>query len=250
MISTDMNLNNPTKIIELDLQQTRSIFYVPEIISISRDQYHALKVHDIALYVIKEFPHEIYYGDSLLSKGVLEEFKDVPQYMMKYDYNDNEFIIYINRPNLQFVNNINGFSEVERHKSAHTAINMLMKYNSIGFHNIVTISIYESLKGYIHKENDLNQTILGIISNMGYKETPEFQMLTSVVLNKKYLQVRKEIFIAHIKTYNTNHLFDLFVKIYDVFDKYNFFTDDKYNPDKHDFIDLKKEITDIIRVNM
>lgn len=251
MQSTNYNLQNPTSLFEIELRKVRSIFYVPEIISISRLQYHALKVHDMAVYVISDFPHEIFYGDSLLSEGFQELFNNKPEYFIRYNLETRDYSIMINNSGIEYIASLKNFSEIERHKDPQAAINALIRFSSIGDSTSITRNIYDTLIGYIKKENDLNQCILNIIALFGYKETATYQMLIQFILNNEIKIKNDNTLIALIKTsadYTKNKLFDYYIEIFNVIEKYKYFKDDKYNPDINEYIVLKDAIYDICKI--
>lgn len=247
MYSTNYNLNNPTSIFQLEVRHLRSIFYHPEVKSVTREHYHALKVHDNLVYVISDYPHEIYYGDALLSKGVMEMFSNKPEYYLKYNEDTHEYILAVDRPNLHYISYMNGLTEIARYKDPQVAINKLVECNRLGNQLSITKSIYESLLGYIKKDNTLIQSILSIIAIFGYKETPEYQMLIETITRNSILKLK--IMIASLDSEKENNkLYGYFISIYNIFEKYKFFTDKKYDLDLNEYIILKDEINDIIKI--
>lgn len=249
MYSTDYNLNNPTSILELEIRHLRSIFYVPEVRSISREQYHATKVHDNAVYVMMEFPHEIYYGDSLLSRGVLEAFKNKPKYYIGYDNNTNEYLLVVDRPNLHYTSYMNQPTIVAKYKDPQVAINKLVECSRLGTETSIAKNVYESLMGYIKKDNTISQSIISIIASFGYRETPEFQMLIDYLQRNEYfIKDEKVILSILLDTRFDNHLFKMYADIYTIIENYKFFKDKKYDLDINEYIDLKDPMNEIIRL--
>jgi len=103
MNSTDNLLNDPFNKIELDLSSIVSQFKNPSVIPISRDTYNAMKEHDLAIYVMAEYPHEVYYGDSLIHKGMEEEVDRKVKYYMSYDPEKREYVIYMSEPGKMYI---------------------------------------------------------------------------------------------------------------------------------------------------
>ena len=255
MNSTDNLLNDPFKKIELDLPSMVSQFKNPSVIPISRNTYNAMKEHDLAIYVMTEYPYEVYYGDSLIHKGMEEEVDRKVKYYMSYDPEKREYVIYMSEPGKMYIYPLlSEMTEVERYKDPQSCIDALKRYTLRGFSGSVPNSIYTAITSYRLSNLTLNQSIMSIISILGYGETAEFQMLIETgtiynLNNEKYKTKLPKEFLALLQPLDDqspNVLYKLYNGVYGIFLKYGFFQDKKYNPDITDEIDLSDPIRDIM----
>lgn len=216
-----------------------------------------MKDHDLAIYIMDDYPFEVYYGDSLISKGLEDESLKNPKvkYYMEYDPDKKEYVIYMNQPEKMYIYPVlSDMVEIERYKDPQIAIDALKSYNLKGFNGTLPADIYSCIISYRSSDITLNQCIMGIISSLGYKETAEFQMLmeTSIVYNldnKRYKTKLPEAFLEFLQPLRdrtSNLLYKLYDGLYGIFLKYNFFQDKKYDPDIEDDIDLSDPIKDIM----
>lgn len=262
MNSTDRNLNNPTQKIELELENVVSQFKCPKIIPISRRTYEAMGEHEQAIYTIKEYPYEMYWGDTIVSKGVKDYSKrEVPKYLLLYDPVRDEYVIYVTHeihaslPQFS-VDDMDGMSEIERHKDPKIAMDSLKRMTFRGRPNELEDKLYNVLASFISKDINLNTCITGIIGELGFKNTSNFYELieTTMVhgcndshyinsLPKRFLSILQEL-----RDKSNSILYLLYDGIYGILLSNNFFKDKKYNLNTHDYIDIREPINKIINL--
>lgn len=250
MLSTDNNINNATRVFQVDLSRQWDAFNPNRVEFVTREWYDLKQTHDIhTTYVItdaEEGHPQVYIGDI----NVIEE-DTAPEYLIGVN-DQNEYVIYQHIKN--YSNIIPALIPIKRFSSAQDAINALRSYKRVGSPKRVALMIHNALVSYIHKEAGIHETIVAIIAGNGYREDPRLQQLNERALAFGCRYKDRDIpfimrqMLHNIANKNELTLFPWYSGIYDIFVMYDFFQDKKYTDPIPEELDLHEEIAHIMKV--
>lgn len=247
MNSTDHNLNNPMEVDSIYLHPTIDANKAIQVQFLTREKYDLLNPKDpYVVYIVDEGNGEInkYYGEILVKNGPSK----INRYVMgpsidKYG----EYNIYANN-----IFGNTGLTYIATFKDVQTAIDMLHLYNNTGTHSDISIKIYKIVVSYINKNISIHELLISIISELGYKNTPELQHTIQLAITFNALECKNDLPIIFreelhdVMEWSNNCTTKLYAIFYDLVVKYNFFKDDKYHKDELKVLDLSDFIRDVL----
>ena len=250
MLSTDNNINNATKVFQVDLSRQWDAFNPNRVEYVTREWYDLKQTHDIhTTYVITDAPKghpQVYVGDICVNTEDL-----APEYLIGINEH-NEYVIYQHIKN--YSNILPPLIPIKRFTSAQDAINALRSYKRVGSPNRIGLMIHNALASYIRKEAGIHETIVSIIAGNGYRDDPRLQQLNerALAFGCKYKDrdvppIMRQM-LHNIANKNELTLFPWYSGIYDVFVRYDFFIDKKYTDPMPEELDLHEEIGYIMKV--
>lgn len=250
MLSTDNNINNATRVIEVDLTREWDAFNPNRVEYVTREWYDLKQTHDIhTAYVITDAEPghpEVYIGDIKVSSE-----DKAPEYLLGINEH-NEYVIYQHIKN--YSNILPAIIPIKRFCSAQDAINALRSYKRIGSPKRVGLMIHNALASYIRKEAGIHETIVAIIAGNGYREDPRLQQLNERALAFGNKSMDRDLpfimrqMLHNIANKNELTLFPWYSKIYDIFVMYDFFKDKKYTDVLPEEMDLCEPISHILKI--
>ena len=244
--STDHNLNNPTKRIELSVNDVYdALGRAKQIIYLTQDNYDNMGAHDPNhAYVITDAKDKrYYYGDAI----VIPKPNEIKYYIGINDQNEYELCINLKQQNFdQMV-------PIARYKKAQDAINALQIAKKSNGPFDINLSLYETLITYIHHDSDINSTIINIISSFGHREDPMLQQLIESIHTVPETKDGRDVNpilredMQHFRNAYKNTLWPVYASIYDVFVVFDFFKD-KRKYVEPEYPDLSGAISKIINI--
>lgn len=248
MKSTDHNLNNPMVVDTIpNPKDWIDHLLHPEAVAVTQETYDLIQKKDPGyIYIISDAIHpKAYYGDSLI-------VNDKPERMYLIGPSDKygEYILYLNE-NREYHN---GLIEICRFDDPQQAIISLNKFNKVGSHHNVNLQIYHLLSKYITRDIKLHDILIGIISLFGYQNDMKLQEVMQLMsyYDKGYgiksrLELNLPAFELRMLRDNPNHLFRIYIDLYDLIVKnYNCFTDKKFQDSQEP--DLSEVIENVFRI--
>lgn len=252
MKSTDYNINNPTAIDLMTLQRTMESWKYPTVKLVTQDMYNLLQFKDPFTYYVIEGSSDhplkrpiIYFGEHLVEIDI-----DCVRYLMGINER-NEYEIYMDTVGCGSHNLI----PIRRYDSVQQAVNDLTFFNNAGSHTDYGIRTYRILLSYINREISLNDTLIGIISAFGFKDSVEIQEViqTGITYGCTHhdidLPMHYRDMLPVLRDHAKNFLVKKYANLYDLIVKWNFFKDEKFK-DAQSGIDLSKEVREIINTMM
>lgn len=249
MKSTDHNINNPLKSIEIDLLNSVENLSVPSMIPITQVDYDNIKMHDpTTYYVITDYNGKrVYLGDMLI-----EDDSKVNRVIYRYylGLNDaDQYIIYVNEL-AGTCDNIEKLVPVCAYDNPRSAMDALARFNKVGSHHDEDLNIYNTILSYIDKNISTHEFIIGLMVIFNYNSNSKLQLLNEYAMsyhvdkNMQEFSVSYLEIIARMKKTYPDSLFGLYSDLYDLIVKYDFFKDKKYQKNLDD-LNLSIEITDV-----
>jgi len=248
MLSTDNNINNNTRVIEVDLTKQWDAFNPNRVEYVTREWYDLKQTHDPSVtYVIKDAKPghpEVYIGD----RKVNTEDK-APEYLLGINSN-NEYVIYMHIHNYSDI--LPAIIPIKRFVSAQSAIDALRSYKRVGTPQRIGLLIHNALATYIRKEAGIHETIMAIIAGNGYRDDPRLQQLNERAISFGYHTGSRDIpammrqMLHNLANKNELTLWSWYSKIYDIFVLYEFFVDKKYTEPLPEELELSEPISYII----
>jgi len=244
MRSTDHNINNPLKTIDIDTFRTINSWNSFKFISITQEEYDLMQIHEpYTLYHIKDSKDNRYYVGDMLIENEIKKVK----YLLSID--DNKlYTIYMNQVDTY---NNSELIPICSYEDPQVAINKLSEFNRVGSHFDKPLMIYNILINYIEKIISTHEFIIGILDIFGYKEDPRLQDVIQFIVGHNEHKWQKEFLpflsneISRMRDLYPDSLYPYYSNLYDLIVKYNFFTDKKYNETD---VNLSKEIDEIIKI--
>lgn len=250
MLSTDNNINNHMRNIQVDLSTQWDAFNPNRVEYITQEYYDLKQTHDIhTTYIItdaQEGHPRAYIGDICITEDDI-----APEYLIGINDN-NEYVIYQHIKNYSYI--LPALIPIKRFCSAQDAINALRSYKRVGNPKRVGLMIHNALASYIRKEAGIHETIVSIIAGNGYRDDPRLQQLNERALSFGCKYKDRDIpyimrqMLHNIANKNELTLFPWYSGIYDIFVMYDFFKDKKYTDPLPEELDLHEEIGHIMKV--
>lgn len=250
MNSTDHNLNNPMEVDSIYLHPTIDANKAMQVQFLTREKYDLLNPKDpYMLYVVDEGNGEThkYYGEIPVEYGK----KMSNKYVMGPSLSkDGEYDIYIND-----IWRNTGLTYIATFKDVQTAIDMLHLYNNTGTHSNISIKIYKIILSYINKNIGIHDLLISIISELGYKGTPELQNTILLAISFDAINCKSDLPVVfreelhNIASSTINYTTKLYSRFYDLIVKYNFFKDEKYHKNDIKVLDLSDFIKNILCIH-
>lgn len=250
MKSTDYNINNPTSVDLITLQRSVESWQYPTIKPVTKEEYDLIQIKDpFTFYVIKDnFSNPmkrptIYMGDHLVSFD-----EDVVRYMLGINKHG-EYEIYMDTVGFGYDKLI----PIRRYPSAQQAINDLTFFNNVGSHTDYGIRTYRILLSYINREISLNDTLIGILSAFGFRDSVEIQEVIQTGIKYGCTHVDIDIPVYYrdmlpvLREHTKNFLVKKYANLYDLIVKWDFFKDEKFK-DAQSGIDLSTEVREVTKV--
>lgn len=239
MIDNKMVVNkiNLDELLSMNLMDTTTLM---------QEEYDLLQQpNPNTIYIIINSPERrIYVGRNLA------DFKSADRmYLIGPGKCYGEYTLWLNEK----VNYEDRLVEISSFKDPQKAINAMNRYNRVGSHTNLAISVYNVLISYLLKEVSLHEFIMGIIALFGYRDDRRFQellqrtMTTGVQQYKRSdlpLQLKDQL---HIFKRSANHLFCFYSDLYDLVVFYDFFKDRKYQENTIYDVDLSEVIERIFK---
>lgn len=247
MNSTDHNLNNPLLVGTLRINNEVSSWKSPTVEHISQEMYDRLQVKDpLKIYVIADSKDgRIYLGDARIPNDRVSS-----KYFVGIDKTTREYVLYMNIHN----GALDKLIPISRYDNPLTAFDALSLCSNAGSHQDINLALFTAIAAYIDKLTNVNDLVLGAMSLFGYKNDPRLQHLVEFVLSyggahskDKLPHILLDVLETDIKfaPNSVNPLFKIYLDVYKVIEKYNFFGANEYHQGV-DKLDLDKPIADII----
>lgn len=244
--STDHNLNNPTKRIELSVNDVYdALGRAKQIVYLTQDRYDSMPMHDPnhAYVIIDANDKRYYYGDAI----VIPKPNEIKYYIGINDQNEYELCVNLKQQNIDQI------IPVARYKNAQKAINALQIAKKSNGPFDINLSLYETLIAYINRDSNINNTIINIISSFGHREDPKLQQLIESIHTVPETKDGRDVNpilredMQHFRNIYVDTLWPIYASIYDVFIIFDFFKDKrKYVEPEHP--DLSGAIDKIINI--
>ena len=244
MYSTDHNINNPLKTVDIDLLRTVPSWNIFKYETYSQEEYDLIQIHDPhTVYMIKDNNHNrMYIGDMLI-----EDKTDEIRYFLSID-KDKRYTIYMNT---SYNREGTDLVPICTYDDPQVALNTLSIFNRVGSHIKPDLDMYNLFINYFDKDISTHEFITGILIIFGYKEDPRLQNVIQFIVGHHAHKCMKELpaFVSCQIDIKGNmfpdSLFPFYSSLYDLLVKYNFFTDKKYHTKD---VDLNKEIADVNKI--
>lgn len=247
MNSTDHNLNNPLLVDTLKINNEVSSWKSPTVECISQEMYDLLQVKDpLKIYVITDSKDgRIYLGDTIVPNDRVSS-----KYFVGIDNASKEYVLYMNIHN----GALDKLVPISRYDNPLTAFDALSLCSNAGSHQDVNLALFTTIAAFIDKLTNINDLVLGAMSLFGYKNDPRLQHLIEFVLSYGGAHSKDElppILLDALESdinyapNSVNPLFKIYIDVYKVIEKYNFFRSKEYHQGI-DKLDLDKPIADII----
>lgn len=237
--STDHNLNDPNRVIELNLGMDDPFSNLPKVINIKKEEYDLTKIKDPnTIYVIIDTnKNEIYKGDLLISSD-----RPKRQYLIGVGTEPNEYILYLN----DVTSNYDRLVPICRYDNIDVAVRELHKLNHVGSHHKIDYQIYLVLIRYIKKEMSLHELILAILVIFGHGKKSKFQELIQTIDSFHLTNLCENPDSTKIAMQGLrrlpNELCQYYTNLYDLLGvRYNCFRGCKYHKDE-DALVLEDEV--------
>ena len=222
MQCNDNHINSPLRKIQIDVDKIKPLMteYV------TREFYDKMEQHDPGtVYIITdESPVRVYQGDVLIPLS--NSYK--PKYFMTIT-DDGEYAVY---EALWQEDGSAYLYEIERYDDPQKALNSIKNYQSFGPKDSLYNMIYITLMEYISKENGLNETIIHIMAQMGYRDDIRLQNIIDAYTSFGGKMIDRDVpllFANWIKAKrDPATLTKLYADIYEVFLLYDFFKGKTY----------------------
>lgn len=252
MKSTDHNINNPLKTLDIELQRTIDAWKMPSVVGImSKEEYDLIAIHDPThIYIVRteDGKTQLYLGDSLI---------EPPKVNNKYymGLNDRaEYVVYMdqNAGTGEYFSGTQNLVPICAYDNPQVAMDQLVKFNKVGSHLNRDFSLYTMIKNYIEKTISTHELIIGIMVEFNYQEDCRLQNIIEFAVGHNAHKCAWEFpafysyQIKEMKENKPESLFVLYSNLYDLIVKYNFFKDKKYQD--LDNLTLSDEISDITKV--
>ena len=248
MKSTDHNINNPLKVMNLNLLKTIERLSLPETVSLPQEVYDIMAIHEPnTAYIINDSEDgRMYIGDKLIMP-----IKNINKYFIGQDSSGN-YIIYIN----QYFNShklTQSLIPICTYDDPQTAIDALSRFNKVGSHHKRDFKVYLMIRDYIDKLISTHDLIVGIMTIVNYDNDPRLQEILAYAVAHNVNKSMKEFpafyadQIAILRDRCPDSLFPIYSNLYDLIVKYNFFNDRKYQSGDED-INLSEEISDVFKI--
>jgi hypothetical protein len=247
MKSTDYNINNPFKKVELDLLRTIPSWNILNILNITQEEYNLIQIHDPhTMYIISDSDTgKVYLGDILI-----EEDCTINKYYM--GINDRkEYVVYVDQL-AGTLDNRSQLVEICAYDNPQSAIDALYQFNKVGSHIKTDFDIYGIIKSYIEKNISTHELIISILVVYNFREDCRLQNIIEFAVSHNAHRCMKEFpsfyadQISRMRDNKPESLFPVYSNLYDLIVKYDFFSDRKYQ--NIDDLDLSSEIRDINKV--
>ena len=248
MKSTDHNLNNPLKTVDIELLRTVESYHMPNIEAVSQEEYDLIQIHDpnTIFYITNSKDGRFYIGDMLIIPD-----NTINKYYLNIDTNK-KYVIYVDENAgktfaSQYLIPICSYDDPQ------VAINELTKFNKVGSHIDRDFDIYNIIASYINKDISTHEFIISIMIVFNYREDPRLQNVIQFCMGHNANRCMKEFpafyseLLPIMRDNQPKTLFPLYSNLYDLIVKYNFFTDKKYS---NEDVNLSKEISDIYETMM
>lgn len=237
--STDHNLNDPNRVIELNLGLDDQFSDLSKVINLTKEEYDIIRIKDPnTIYVITNTDkNEIYKGELLIS---LDQPKR--KYLISTGDQEGEYILYLD----DVTSNYDRLIPICRYDNVDIAISELHKLNQVGNHTKIDYQIYLLLIRFIKKEMTLHELILAIISLFGYGKNVRFQELIQTIDSFHLTNLcdnpdSTKIAMQGLKRL-PNQLCHFYVSLYDLLGvRYQCFRDRKYHHNIEELV-LSNEI--------
>ena len=255
MKSTDNNLYNHLKVTEIDIRNTIDAFPNSKIFRCDKDYYDAMQQHDPRTTYIVKFKDGVtrcFIGDM-----PIEKVSRRPKYVMSITDNC-EYQIFINLADTKSYDSQSILIPLVRYDDPQKAINALHAYRKVGSSEKISLEIFIALGSYISKENGINELLINLIGNLGYRDDPRLQYLNELAVtygvesSTRDLSPTYRTMLHNIANKKADTLVPLYSAFYDVIVKYDFFKGKKYSLARREVeeLDLSEEVNDIYNAYM
>lgn len=255
MYSKDHNINNPTKVDQIDLVPSYDAWSTPSIEYITQKEYDTIYKKDpLTIYVITDaIGKKVYYGDILV-----DDKQDGIKYFMGIS-NDGKYAIYLN----ERMSGVDNIIKICAYNDPQVALHALELYENSGSYESIDMKIYESLVHYIRNNISCHDVLIGILCACGFNNDYRLQTLieTAVQCDSIYGHDLSEQMKSVLGTYKNSdkNRFEIppaykvlnikYSQLYDVLLKYNLFKDKEYTDNSYSLkLNLSSVIRDIRRV--
>lgn len=243
--STDHNLNDPNRVIQLNLGMEDPFSECTKVVNLRKEEYTLTKIKDPnTIYVITDSDkNEIYKGDLLISSDEPKR-----QYFISNGDNIGEYVLYLNEP----TSNYDRLIPICRYKDPDAAIQQLHKLNHIGSHTKIDYQLYLLLVRYIKKEISLHEWIMATMTIFGHGKKSQFQELIQIIDSFHIISLTENPDSTKVAMLGLrrlpNKLCHYYADLYDLMNgQFNYFRGRKYRKDP-DTLNLSSEILCIINV--
>ncbi len=224
MKSSNFNLHSTITENEINLLHVIENLHAFEVCHLTQAEYDVMTQHDeTTTYVITDSKDgRMYIGSRLIPIS-----KNDRQYLLGYDPYKNKYILYLNAVE-GYIDHIAPISEFANPQDA---INALITCNHLYDHNATFLKIIKVLAEYIIGNVGMNQTLISMISVLGYRDDGRLQDLNrlSIVYNDdqsaRDISSVHKLMLHNEKDNNMNGLVSVYSDLYDLFVLNNFFKD-------------------------
>ena len=244
MKSTDHNINNPLQILELqDYSNYPNALIFPKVVECTQEVYDLMRIHDPhTIYtIVDSLARKQYLGDIFINEGLI-----ISKYLLGINIH-NEYIIYLD--NFIPDTNRHQLSYISRYDDPQVAIKSLELFNKVGKHDKKGYNIYNTIINYINHEISIHDCIIGILSIFNFNTDPRIQELIKIGIQFNIKDIHDKLPNNYLnlikKKSKTHYIYLLYSNLYDLVEKYYWFSNDKY---QHDDLDLSKEINEIYSI--
>ena len=248
------HLTSPLSVKELTADCTQCPnFYEFEVVS--RKEYDALIHHDpTTIYFVLEVSGRTttYLGDLLIGDS-----EQTPQYTIAL-LADGSYGVY----SVTGKQGSLSMSMLYKYTDPNDAIKELTNLKNVGNASELAHKLYITIAAYISKIHGINETILLILSQLGYRDHPSMQYLSERAISygvkstdrdlpalyRNDLRADSGMFRTelHMAFEENRMLIDLYADIYDVFVAFDFFKGREYQDVAEDELDLAEPVRQIM----
>ena len=236
-------------VFQIDLLTYLDTLEFPNTTHVTQQEFDLITMRDPKMiYIIVDAKdNRVYEGDSLIIYGASSN-----GYFMNISHDISEYIIWQNiRHNHQ-----DRLIEICRFKDPQLAIDTLAHFNRTSSHHNMSLKLYKILLSYIDEKILINELLIGIMSIIGYREDPRLQELIGQLISQGVMGSRNSVralppfILEHLDRFthhSNNHLYKLYLDLYNIIVMFGHFTDDRFKTDKPNLSKVIDQIYNVIQ---
>jgi len=238
-------IDNKMVVDQINLKELQDIRY-GGVIFITQEEYDLLQIKEpTTIYKITDAEDgRVYLGEHLIVKPSSSR-----KYLLGPANTRGEYIMYLN----EVRNHQDCLLEIARYSDPQKAIDALNRFNRTGCHTDLALQTRNLLIGYIQKDLNIHDLLIGLIALFGYRDDIRLQQLIAATIslgtNKfdRDFSVTIRDTIAYWNGSSDDSLYKFYAKLYDVVVFYDHFKDRKFHREDPEDIDLAEVIDRMLR---